>query len=101
MAWEDMFYGRFEDRDYAIEVLKRWNEEVKRRVPVDKLLIYEGKEGWGHLCEFLEVEEPKDKPFPHLNDAEVFRGRIRRMRALTAAVLTVVALAFGVLLSSC
>jgi hypothetical protein len=53
------------------------------------------------LCAFLGVEAPEDKPFPHLNDAEVevFRGRIRRMRALTAAALAVVALTFGVLLA--
>lgn len=68
-------------------------------MPADKLLVYEAKEGWRPLCEFLEVEVPKDKPFPHLNDAEVFRGRIRRMRALTAAALAVVALALGVLLA--
>jgi hypothetical protein len=39
------------------------------------------------LCAFLGVEVP-DKPFPHLNDTEVFRGRIRRIRVLTVATLT-------------
>jgi hypothetical protein len=28
-----------------------------------------------------------DKPFPHLNDSAVFRGRIRRIRTLTVATL--------------
>jgi hypothetical protein len=99
LAWEDMFDGRFEDREYAIGVFERWNEEVQERVPAERLLVYEVKEGWGPLCAFLGVEAPEDKPFPHLNDAEVFRGRIRRMRALTAAALAVVALTFGVLLA--
>jgi hypothetical protein len=40
-------------------------------------LVYEIKEGWGPLCDFLGVEEP-DKPFPHLNDTHTFRKRIRR-----------------------
>jgi hypothetical protein len=99
LAWEDMFDGRFEDREYAIGVFEQWNEEVKRRVPAERLLVYDVKEGWEPLCEFLEVELPKDKPFPHLNDAEVFRGRIRLMRALTAAALAVVTLTCGVLLA--
>jgi Sulfotransferase domain len=93
LAWEEMFSGRFEDREYAIQVFKRWNEGVKERVPANRLLVYEVKDGWGPLCEFLGVDVP-DKPFPHLNDAEVFRERIRRIRALT-----VVMLAFGVSLA--
>ena len=40
-------------------------EEVKRNVPKDRLLEFNVKEGWGPLCEFLEVPVP-DKPFPHL-----------------------------------
>jgi hypothetical protein len=89
LAWEDMFDGKFEDRRHAIEVFERWNEEVKERVPPDKLLVYEVKEGWGSLCEFLEVEVPKDKPFPHLNDAETFKRMIRLRLALTVAVPTI------------
>jgi hypothetical protein len=85
LAWEDMFGGKFEDKELAIEVFEGWNEEAKKRVPAERLLVYEVKEGWGPLCEFLGVEVP-DKPFPHLNDAEVFRGRIRRIRALTVAM---------------
>src|SRR5215204_624669 len=87
LIWERDFEGKFEDQEHAIETFERHNEEVKQRVPVEKLLVYEVKEGWGPLCEFLGVEVP-DKPFPHLNDTEVFRGRIRRIRVLTVATLT-------------
>jgi Sulfotransferase domain len=41
LAWEDMFDGRFEDRGYAIEVFNRWNEEVRERVPAERLLVYQ------------------------------------------------------------
>ena len=88
LIWERDFEGKFEDREYAIETFERHNEEVKQRVPAEKLLVYEVKEGWAPLCEFLGVEVP-DKPFPHLNDAEVFRGRIRRIRVLMVAAFTV------------
>jgi Sulfotransferase domain len=85
LAWEDMFDGRFEDRGYAIEVFERWNEEVKRRVPAGRLLVYEVKEGWEPLGDFLGVAVPVGRPFPHLNDAEAFRKMLRRRRTLAAA----------------
>jgi hypothetical protein len=68
IVWQGHLRGRFEDKDHAIGVFNRHNEEVQRRVPKERLLVYEVKQGWGPLCEFLGVEEP-DKPFPHLNDA--------------------------------
>jgi hypothetical protein len=85
IIWNGTFDGRFEDKTHAIEVLERHNEEVKRRVPPERLLVYEVKEGWGPLCEFLGVPEP-DEPFPHLNDAAEMRRGIRVLRALSVAV---------------
>jgi Sulfotransferase domain len=67
------------------EVFERWNEEVKRRVPDERLLVYEVKEGWEPLCDFLGVAVPDGEPFPHLNDAETFRKMLRRRRALASA----------------
>jgi hypothetical protein len=87
VVWQRDLDGRFEDRGYAIETFERHNEEVKQHVPAENLLVYEVREGWGPLCEFLGVEMP-DEPFPHLNDSEVFKGRIRRIRVLTAVALT-------------
>jgi hypothetical protein len=37
------------------------------------------------LCDFLGVAVPEGKPFPHLNDAEMFRKMLRRRRALASA----------------
>jgi hypothetical protein len=91
IIWQGTFDGRFEDRSHAIEVFLRHNEEVKRREPAEKLLVFEVKEGWGPLCEFLGVAEP-DKPFPRLNDAAQMRRRIRAVQALFLAVLAVLAL---------
>jgi sulfotransferase family protein len=91
IIWQGTFDGRFEDRSHAIEVFVRHNEEVKRRVPAEKLLVFEVKEGWGPLCEFLGVEAP-DKPFPRLNDAAQMRRRIRAVQALSLAGPAVLAL---------
>ena len=91
IIWRGTFDGRFEDRRYAIEVFERHNEEVRRRVPEEKLLVYEVSEGWRPLCAFLGVEEP-DKPFPRLNDTAEMRSRIRKIRAISIAVPAALAL---------
>jgi hypothetical protein len=85
------FEGKFEDERHAIEVFNRHNAEVRRRVPKERLLIYEVKEGWGPLCEFLGVEEP-DKPFPQLNDAAEVERLIVVVRVLSVAIPTILAL---------
>lgn len=84
IIWQGTFDGRFEDKDYAIEVFERHNEMVKRRVPPERLLVYEVKEGWGPLCEFLGVPEP-DEPFPRLNDTAQMRRGMKAVRALSVA----------------
>ncbi|MDP9485496.1 MAG: sulfotransferase family protein [Actinomycetota bacterium] len=93
LAWQGEFGGRFEDREHAISVFERWSEGVKERVPAEKLLVYEVKEGWGPLCEFLGVDAPEDEPFPHLNDTGVFRRRVRLILAAAAAGVVGAALA--------
>jgi hypothetical protein len=80
LVWEQTFSGNFENRQHAIEVFERHNEEVKKHVSSERLLVYEVKEGWKPLCEFLAVEIPKDKGFPHLNDTEAFRQMVQRSR---------------------
>ena len=42
------------------------NHRVKFTVPPDKLLVYNVKEGWKPLCDFLECEIPS-VAFPHEN----------------------------------
>lgn len=76
VVWDGTFRGRFEDRDFAIETFDRHNDEVRREVPADRLLVYEVREGWEPLCRFLGVPVPEGKPFPHVNDAAEFRARI-------------------------
>jgi len=81
---EGTFGGHFDDREHAIEVFERHNEEVKRRMSAEKLLVFEVREGWEPLCGFLGVEAP-DKPFPHLNDREDFPRMMRRQIATALA----------------
>jgi hypothetical protein len=58
-----------------IEQMVAHNEQVKRAVPAERLLVWEVGEGWGPLCDFLEVDVP-DGPLPHANDRETFLERV-------------------------
>ncbi len=95
VIWAGTFSGRFEDREHAIGVFERHNEEVRERVPPEKLLVYSVKQGWGPLCGFLGVEEPAGVPFPHLNDTQSFLEEVRRRFVLPVAVPVVGMLLVG------
>jgi hypothetical protein len=90
-------------------VFNRHNEQVRRDVPADRLLVYEVREGWEPLCAFLGVPVPEGKPFPHVNDAAQFRAETLRgarivraigYAALGLAVLAVVLVTAAVRLAS-
>lgn len=55
--------------------MERYNAEVKATVPADRLLVWHPSDGWGPLCEFLEVPVPEG-PVPHVNDSSQFASRI-------------------------
>jgi hypothetical protein len=47
------------------------NEAVKAAIPAERLLLFQVKEGWDPLCEFLGVPVPEE-PFPRRNDRAEF-----------------------------
>jgi hypothetical protein len=77
LVWEDRgtFAAGHERPEQLIETMERHTEEVKRTVPADRLLVWSVTEGWGPLCEFLEVPVP-DVQFPHINDRTEFLNRV-------------------------
>jgi hypothetical protein len=77
LLWRDAgtFASGHATPEQMIETMHRHNEEVKRNVPADRLLVWSAKEGWGPLCEFLELPVPEE-PFPHINDRTEFLNRI-------------------------
>jgi hypothetical protein len=91
LVWKDTFHGRFEDRDYAMGIFERHNETVRRRVPPERLLVFDVREGWAPLCDFLGVEIP-GRAFPHLNEAREMRRRLLGLVALSAMVPSIAVL---------
>jgi hypothetical protein len=70
-VWDGTFQGRFADREAAIKRFLEHNEQVKREIPAERLLVFEVAQGWEPLCSFLGVPVP-ETPFPRLNDAAAF-----------------------------
>ena len=81
VIWHGKFHGKFEDKAYAEKVWNAHIEEVKAGLPSERLLVFEVKEGWEPLCEFLGKPVP-DTPFPRVNDAEQFHKMIKGMQHL-------------------
>jgi len=69
-----LFNGRMHDRDHMISVFERHNEEVRRTIPAERLLVYEASQGWAPLCEFLGLPMPAEE-MPKVNTREEFIAR--------------------------
>ncbi len=55
--------------DELREAFNDWNSRAVSFVPEERLLIFNPKDGWGSLFEFLDLREPKIF-FPHVNKRE-------------------------------
>ena len=54
--------GVVEEGPEAAEAyFNQWVDEVKATVPKERLLVFEPKEGWKPLCNFLGLPEPGRK----------------------------------------
>jgi Sulfotransferase domain len=84
-TWKVFGTDRLHDRDVLIPAFNRHNEEVKRTIPPDRLLVYEVSQGWEPLCNFLGVPVP-DKPFPRVNSRDEMKTFMSRGRDPNASL---------------
>jgi hypothetical protein len=61
------FY-QFRDRESVIAAYEQHNAEVRATISAARLLVFDVKQGWRPLCEFLGVPIP-DAPFPRANSS--------------------------------
>ena len=59
------------DRDALIDGFIAHNKAVREIIPQEQLLIFQVKDGWEPLCEFLNVAVPNEA-FPRTNNREEF-----------------------------
>ena len=70
------FGDRIHDRAFMTDHFRKHTREVVRTVPAERLLVYEVSQGWGPLCEFLEIPVPGE-PFPAQNSRAEFIARLK------------------------
>jgi hypothetical protein len=80
IIWQGRFGGQFSDRKRAIAIYEAHVQDVRRRVPPERLLEFDVKQGWQPLCDFLGQPVPAQEPFPHHNDRAYFRRVIVGLR---------------------
>lgn len=89
LAWDnpDTFSGRMHagDQEFCERVYTAWNEEVKRSIPKERLLVFNAKEGWQPLCKFLGVPVP-DEDYPKVWTSDDFRAFVAQRQAGASAV---------------
>jgi hypothetical protein len=75
-AIRDRFFGgEMETEAQLVSRYERHNEEVRRVIPKERLLVYNVSEGWGPLCAFLDVRIPSE-PFPKTNSTQFFNEHL-------------------------
>ncbi len=74
----DHFQNRMHDKDYLIQCFNQHIENVKKNIPAERLFIYEIKQGWIPLCEFLQVPRPTED-FPNINDTQATKDIIHKI----------------------
>ena len=87
--WENITGLPFESikDEHLAAAYDRHVADVKRAFPVDRLLVFDVREGWAPLCAFLRVPAARcpSEPFPRVNDADEM-GRLVAVVRLTTRV---------------
>lgn len=74
---EQVFGGRPDDREHAINVYQDHVDDVMATVPADRLLLHKIGDGWEPLCAHLGVAVPKEG-FPKRNSTSEFLNRFKK-----------------------
>lgn len=77
---QQTFGGDF-GRENVIAAFERHNADVARRIPPERLLVFEAAQGWEPLCAFLGVPVP-DEPFPRTNSTDDFWKHVDTAREI-------------------
>jgi len=60
-----------------------YNRKVQDAIPADRLLVFNAKQGWEPLCEFLGIPVPVGIPFPHVHTRAKLLGEMQFLELIT------------------
>ena len=69
-----------QDKEYMVSFFENRTKEIINTITPDRLLVYQVKQGWGPLCEFLDIPVP-DINFPRVNSRDETRELLGGMFA--------------------
>jgi len=81
---DDHVGGDINDRELVIAAFNAHVARVKRAFDPDRLFVFEAKDGWDPLCQFLQVPVPNE-PYPHINSKEEFNAVLDLLRSPVGA----------------
>ena len=58
-----------------VALFNAYTDRIKAEIPAERLLVWDPREGWEPLCDFLGVAVP-DEPLPRVNDTSAFKEGI-------------------------
>merc|ERR1711971_879474 len=87
-------------KEEAVEVFNSHVAEVKAHVPANRLLVFDVRDGWAPLCEFLKRPVP-DIPFPNVNDTAMMKLSFNIIRIVCWLVVLLVPLALAFFVPRC
>ena len=91
--------GGFANKELTLKAFSKHTENMKAVIPPERLLVFDVKQGWGPLCQFLGVPVPDGVAFPRVNDATNFHRNMAQRR-MQANILLLFILALLVLVVS-
>ena len=66
-------------KEASVDYFNAWTKDVQNSVPPENLLIFNVKEGWKPICEFLDLPVP-NLPFPRTNDSAAKNTQYNRRK---------------------
>lgn len=78
LIWKGQFKGKFDDKAFAIDVYQQHEAYIRSIVPKRNLLMYEVRQGWKPLCDFLQLPKPQTE-FPHTNSKKELNQKIDKL----------------------
>ena len=82
----------------SVHFFNTWVQYVKEKVPADRLLVFEVKQGWKPLCDFLELPIPNE-PFPNVNDSASMIRKFKMLRIVSTLTVYFIPLLLAMFIS--